>query len=791
MVKKLNEIWFGLYKLRVKMADRPQKQFSRQPKVPDVENVMRKKSSMTRLVQLGQSYAKAIVGKMPRLQCDENKEDGSSEKKNVQEKMVGCIQEPDEEIIIDFVPTEEETQWLEGGMVAVLKSLMSLTSMQEKKGCGWRPIDGESLENSRRDGDFGHYKENRMVNDNGLLKDNGLLNDNGLVDVNRSSVNVIEISFSKKPKDSSLKDVSRDEERKAADLSSKRHRKVAECYREEVVEVWKKQADWAKGSESLFDGCIAYRNLVIQWEINMQEVKKIISIEGRPGMQFEGTEKEVESKLFKLEERDHIKRQNWGLGSMEEEGVGKFSMGRKTRFSISTGDQIGRDEGGRWLLARDFNVVSCIEERRGRTRERADMKDFDVFIETAGLVAIKLANRKFTWYRPNGTAMSRLDRILITVEMSNMGGEWVQQGLKRTISDHCAIVLKTRATYWGPKPFRVLDAWQHHPEFRKVVEDKWNEIVMDGFAGYKCLQKLKLLKQFLKGWNKEVFGDIKAQFQHAVNTVTQLDMKNEKVALEEEELEERQQGFHALWDIMRKREAIWKQKSRSNWAKWGDANTRFFHKIANGRKAHNNIAGPLCDGRWIKEPEVMTTWLERPFSMEEIEEGLKSYEGTKALGSNGYNFSFIKYTWSCMKKDFVRFFEEFHQNGRWIKRATSVLHCGVGEIPFMYLGMPIGGKNGSNKMWDLVLHKFQAKLAIWNLKNMLVKGFRWVVGDGSPVGFWKAVWVGEKILRDLCPRLFQLAVHKYGLVSEMGVWEEGSWKWNIAWRRGRQGRERD
>ncbi|GLT30007.1 hypothetical protein SLA2020_048330 [Shorea laevis] len=55
------------------------------------------------------------------------------------------------------------------------------------------------------------------------------------------------------------------------------------------------------------------------------------------------------------------------------------------------------------------------------------------------------------------------------------------------------------------------------------------------------------------------------------------------------------------------------------------------------------------------------------------------------------------------------------------------------------------------------------------LKNMLVKGFRWVVGDGSQVDFWKAVWVGEKTLRELCPRLFQLAVHKDGLVSEMWV----------------------
>ncbi|GLT32792.1 hypothetical protein SLA2020_074330 [Shorea laevis] len=159
------------------------------------------------------------------------------------------------------------------------------------------------------------------------------------------------------------------------------------------------------------------------------------------------------------------------------------------------------------------------------------MSEFDAFIETTGLVDIKLANWKFTWYRSDGTSMSRLDRILMTMEMSSMGEEWVQQGLKRNISAHCAIILKTRVIDWGPKPFRVLDVWQQHPEFKKLVEDKWNEMVVDGFAGYRCLQKLKMLKKFLKGWNKEVFGDIEAQFQVAADKVARIDMKNEEAAL--------------------------------------------------------------------------------------------------------------------------------------------------------------------------------------------------------------------------------------------------------------------
>ncbi|GLT95878.1 hypothetical protein SLE2022_135350 [Rubroshorea leprosula] len=363
------------------------------------------------------------------------------------------------------------------------------------------------------------------------------------------------------------------------------------------------------------------------------------------------------------------------------------------------------EEGGRWLLAGDYNVVRCLEEKRGRTGMSVDMSEFDAFIETTGLVDIKLANRKFTWYRPDGTSMSRLDRILMTVEMSSMGEEWVQQGLRRNISDHCAIILKTRVADWGPKPFRVLDVWQQHPEFKKVVEGKWKEIVVDGFAGYRCLQKLKMLKKFLKGWNKEVFGDIEVQFQAAMDKVTQMDMRNEEADLEGGELAERQEGFNEMWEIMKKREILWKQKSRCSWAKLGDANTKFFHKVANGRKVHNNINGFACEGKWVEEPKEVKkevvryfskmfsgeSWqrpkpiginfkqiseekkaeLERPFSVEEIEEGLKSCEGTKAPGPDGFNFNFLKCVWSCLKEDFMSFFEEFHQNGRLVRGLNS------------------------------------------------------------------------------------------------------------------------
>ncbi|GLT24839.1 hypothetical protein SLA2020_000070 [Shorea laevis] len=78
-----------------------------------------------------------------------------------------------------------------------------------------------------------------------------------------------------------------------------------------------------------------------------------------------------------------------------------------------------------------------------------------------------------------------------------------------------------------------------------------------------------------------------------------------------------------------------------------------------------------------------------------------------------------------------------------------------------------------------------------NLRDMLVKGFRWEVGSGCSVGFWWENWVGAKVLQDSCPRLYAFALNKDGLVSEMGLWEGDRWRWNMEWRRERFGREKD
>ncbi|GLU06155.1 hypothetical protein SLE2022_232100 [Rubroshorea leprosula] len=158
MEKWLNEIWIGYYKMRVKIANKIQNQGARNTKASTAAKVKWTKVGMNRLVQPGQSYAQAVVGNssdgeqvdvrptsakervgeaiepvpVQALRLVEKEEVGSSVKVVAKEVEMGGVEKQKEEVIIEITPTEEELQWLEGSMVASLKSLASITNIQDR-----------------------------------------------------------------------------------------------------------------------------------------------------------------------------------------------------------------------------------------------------------------------------------------------------------------------------------------------------------------------------------------------------------------------------------------------------------------------------------------------------------------------------------------------------------------------------------------------------------------------------------------------------------------------------------
>ncbi|KAL8490658.1 hypothetical protein ACS0TY_022603 [Phlomoides rotata] len=148
----------------------------------------------------------------------------------------------------------------------------------------------------------------------------------------------------------------------------------------------------------------------------------------------------------------------------------------------------------------DFNAIRFPEERvgRGETGDTRDMTNFDNFITQCNLVDMPLSGITFTWYRPDGTCKSKLDRILVNSEWILWWANQALKGLKRTLSDHCPIYLEGSYKDWGPRPFRFVNAWVKHPQFKEFCEAKWNSYQVNGWATFRLKEKLKSLRSDLK-----------------------------------------------------------------------------------------------------------------------------------------------------------------------------------------------------------------------------------------------------------------------------------------------------
>ncbi|KEH37467.1 hypothetical protein MTR_2g038700 [Medicago truncatula] len=58
----------------------------------------------------------------------------------------------------------------------------------------------------------------------------------------------------------------------------------------------------------------------------------------------------------------------------------------------------------------------------------------------------------------------------------------------------------------------------------------------------------------------------------------------------------------------------------------------------------------------------------------------------------------------------------------WLSEAAAVLNCKTGLIPFMYLGLPIGGDERKLYFWKPVLDRISARLSSWNNKYLSSSG---------------------------------------------------------------------
>jgi len=210
----------------------------------------------------------------------------------------------------------------------------------------------------------------------------------------------------------------------------------------------------------------------------------------------------------------------------------KFSLVDKREMWERLLEFKGSLGGDVWCVAGDFNSVLHESKRRGTPFGSgnplgSEIRDFSNFVHDMALFYLPLLGRLFTWCQPNGSAMSRLDRFLLSNRWWDLWGEATQWALPRDVSDHNLVVLRYSSQVWGPKPFRFNNFWLDHKDRQEVVTQSWVRSRPVEWMAVRLLAKLKTLKGDLKEWHSRAYGRIESRIEAQVEDLKLLDLKAE------------------------------------------------------------------------------------------------------------------------------------------------------------------------------------------------------------------------------------------------------------------------
>lgn len=254
-----------------------------------------------------------------------------------------------------------------------------------------------------------------------------------------------------------------------------------------------------------------------------------------------------------------------------------------------------------WFLTGDFNeIVDQSEKSGGALRSEEDGAGFRQMLTDCGLWEIQHRGYKLSWHgiRNNDLVQCRLDRSVANQAWLSLFPSESARYLLKGCSDHSPVMNFLDGVEWRKKAmFKYDQRWITREGFVDTVRRSWTS----GATGQlELMQKVSQCRTAISHWKKLAKPNSAIRIQELHHRLEEASHRTLYIPGELTQLR------MELNEEYYNEEIFWKQKSRLDWLKAGDRNTRFFHATTKNRRAQNHIHSLIDEEgkEWFEENDL-------------------------------------------------------------------------------------------------------------------------------------------------------------------------------------------
>ncbi|KAF9588252.1 hypothetical protein IFM89_008664 [Coptis chinensis] len=242
----------------------------------------------------------------------------------------------------------------------------------------------------------------------------------------------------------------------------------------------------------------------------------------------------------------------------------------------------------KWLVMGDFNeVLNLAEKQGGRPFNYLKAMPFRDMVDGCELIDLGFMGNTFTWKNKQKGCR----RILERIDRSLANAAWMLRFVNTkvyhemaTSSDHKFLIIKVDNVHVRlSRPFRFEAMWLQDSGCSEQVRLAFNVDTV-GSPSFTLYNKLKHCQQNLQWWNKHIFCQLENRFKDIQQELQGVQDSIIASADPSDELIVEKQRLMQEHNVLLVQQAThWGQKSCSEWYKFGDLNTKFFHTMVKCR----------------------------------------------------------------------------------------------------------------------------------------------------------------------------------------------------------------